>query len=76
MFARASLAIGSERVITVPAAAVQDVGQLQTVRVVSGGSVTLRQVSLGRRLGDRFQVLAGLNPGDQVLVEPPGMPRQ
>jgi RND family efflux transporter MFP subunit len=76
MFARASLAIGSERVITVPAAAVADVGQLQTVRVVRDGTVLLRQVSLGRRLGDRFQVLAGLNPGDQVLVEPPRMPHQ
>jgi RND family efflux transporter MFP subunit len=76
MFARASLAIGSERVITVPAAAVQNVGQLQTVRVVRDGAVLLRQVSLGRRLGDSFQVLAGLNPGDQVLVEPRGMPRQ
>ncbi len=76
MFARASLAIGSERVITVPAAAVADVGQLQTVRVVRDGAVLLRQVSLGQRFGDRFQVLAGLNPGDQVLVEPPGMPHQ
>jgi RND family efflux transporter MFP subunit len=76
MFARASLAIGSERVITVPAAAVADVGQLQTVRVVSGGAVLLRQVSLGHRFGDRFEVLAGLNPGDQVLVEPPGMRHQ
>jgi RND family efflux transporter MFP subunit len=76
MFARASLAIGSERVITVPTAAVADVGQLQTVRVVRDGAILLRQVSLGRRLGDRFQVLAGLNPGDQVLLAPLGEPHQ
>jgi RND family efflux transporter MFP subunit len=76
MFARASLEIGSERVITVPASAVEDVGQLQTVRVIRDGAVMLRQVSLGERLGDRFEVLAGLNPGDQVLVRAPGPPHQ
>jgi RND family efflux transporter MFP subunit len=76
MFARASLEIGSERVITVPAAAVEDVGQLQTVRVVEDGAVRLRQVSLGPRLGDRFEVLAGLNAGEQVLINAPGTPQQ
>jgi RND family efflux transporter MFP subunit len=76
MFARASVEIGSQRVITVPAAAVEDVGQLQTVRVVRDGAVMLRQVSLGRRLGDRFEVLAGLNPGEQVLVRAPSLPHQ
>jgi membrane fusion protein, multidrug efflux system len=75
MFARASVEIGTERVITVPAAAVEDVGQLQTVRVLQDGAVRLRQVSLGPRLGDRFEVLAGLNPGERVLVRASATPQ-
>ncbi len=72
MFARATLTGGSETVITVPRDAIEEVGQLDTVRVVSKGRIETRMVSLGRRLGDRIEVLAGLRPGDQVILDSVG----
>ncbi len=70
MFARASLAAGTERVLTVPREAIESLGQLDTARVVSGdGSVQMRQVALGRALGERIEVLAGLGEGEQVLLK-------
>ena len=69
MFARATLTIGSEDVLTIPRAAVEQVGQLETVRVYDRGQIETRMVSLGRGFGDRLEVLAGLQPGDHVVID-------
>lgn len=69
MFARATFDAGAETIITAPRAAVARVGQLTTVRVYARGATVTRMVSLGRPLGDRIEVLAGLKPGEQVLLE-------
>jgi RND family efflux transporter MFP subunit len=68
MFARATFAIGQQGILTIPRGAVEEVGQLATVRVVSQGGVELRQVALGRMFGDRVEILAGLNQGERVLL--------
>lgn len=70
MFARASFAIGTETVLTIPRAAVQRVGQLDTVYVVKQGRVEARMVSLGRILGNRVEVLAGVRKGERVMLDP------
>lgn len=72
MFARATFTIGSETVLTVPRDAIAEVGQLETVRVVSDGGIQTRMISLGRGFGDRVEVLAGLAPGEQVVLDVPG----
>lgn len=69
-FARANFEIGEERLLSIPRTAVQSVGQLSTVRVIVRGAVEVRQVALGRALGNRVEVLAGLNEGDRVLSNP------
>jgi RND family efflux transporter MFP subunit len=69
MFARATFGAGSEPTLTVPRSAIREVGQLQTVRVVSARIVQTRMVSLGRRLGARVEVLAGLHPGERVVLD-------
>lgn len=69
MFARATFAAGVETIITAPRAAITRVGQLSTVRVYARGATVTRMVSLGRPLGDRIEVLAGLKPGERVLLE-------
>jgi len=69
MFARATFAAGSEAVLTLPRAAVERIGQLETVRVYSEGRIQTRMVSLGRRFGDRIEVLAGLAPGEHVILD-------
>lgn len=68
MFARAFFAAGSETLLTVPRSAVEEVGQLETVRVYSRGRIETRMVSLGRGFGDRVEVLAGIHPGDRVIL--------
>ena len=72
MFARATFTTGSEAVLTMPRGAVERVGQLETVRVYSDGRIQTRMVSLGRPFGDRIEVLAGLRPGDQVILDSVG----
>ena len=37
----------------------------------SGGKVQLKTVTIGRDLGDRVQISAGLTPADQVIDNPP-----
>ena len=69
MFARARFSAGEERLLSVPAAAVETVGQLTVVRVYERGASELRQVSTGRQLpGGRIEILAGLRPGETVLL--------
>jgi membrane fusion protein, multidrug efflux system len=72
MFARATFTSGSETTLTLPRDAVRDIGQLQTVRVVSGHLIETRMVSLGRGFGDRVEVLAGLHPGERVVLDGTG----
>jgi membrane fusion protein (multidrug efflux system) len=72
MFARATFAIANEMVLTVPRNAIEEVGQLETVRVVSDGRIATRIVSLGRSFGDRVEVLAGLRDGQRVILDSRG----
>ncbi len=67
MFARATFTSGTETVVTVPTDAVVRVGQLTSVRVYNRGATVVRMVSVGRQFGDRVEILAGVNHGEQVL---------
>lgn len=69
MFARASFAAGRQTLLTVPRAAVTQVGQLDTVRVYADGRIETRMVSLGRGLGAQVEVLAGLRAGERVILD-------
>jgi len=68
MFARLSLPLGSTRGLLIPQAAVSTVGQLTMVKVVTDKTAQLRQVKLGRQIGNKVEVLAGLQAGDRVLL--------
>jgi RND family efflux transporter MFP subunit len=70
MFGRVMFPLGSRRVLAVPAAAVVERGQLQSVMVVEEGAARTRLVTLGRRHGGRVEVLSGLNAGERVEVRP------
>ncbi|MFZ0888797.1 MAG: efflux RND transporter periplasmic adaptor subunit, partial [Candidatus Binataceae bacterium] len=73
MFARATFTTGSETVLTVPRDAIEEVGQLDTARVISEGRIQTQMVSLGRRFGDRVEVLAGLRAGQRVILDSPAV---
>ena len=54
-----------------PRATIKTEGGNSFAFVVSGDSVERRAVRLGDADGDRVEVLAGLQPGDRVVVSPP-----
>jgi cobalt-zinc-cadmium efflux system membrane fusion protein len=65
-------AAGSRSALTVPAAAVQTIGDRTVVYVVDPGQqgrFIERQVTVGSRVDDKVQVLAGLSPGDVVVAQ-------
>jgi multidrug efflux pump subunit AcrA (membrane-fusion protein) len=68
MFAHLALPLGHSRGILIPQAAVKTVGQLTMVKVAADQAAQLRQVKLGRQIGDRVEVLAGLQPGDKIFL--------
>ena len=68
MFARLKLPLGETRGILIPQEAVRRVGQLTMVQVVVENTAQLRQVKLGRQIGEQVEVLAGLQPGDKILL--------
>ena len=60
---------GAGPVLSVPRSAVLDSGTRQVVLVETGpGRFASRDVSLGRRGGDRIEILDGLVEGEQVVV--------
>ncbi len=54
----------------IPADAVIRRSELSAVYVVRDDVVLLRQLRLGRRYGDSIEVLAGLDAGEAVALDP------
>ncbi len=72
MWVRVALRLGEREVLTVPAAAVVHRSEVTAVYVVDArGRVHMRQVRLGRALPEgRVEVLAGLEAGERVALDP------
>ena len=72
MYVRAVIAEGvDENALLVPQRALRrdPKGQASVLLVDGGGKVDVRLVDVGRTVGDSWQVLSGLKPGDRVIVE-------
>jgi membrane fusion protein, multidrug efflux system len=67
MFGRALFAIGAQKVLAVPAVALFERGQLQSVFVVEDGTAHTRLVTTGRRDPLGVEVLSGLSAGDRIV---------
>ncbi|MBN1238076.1 MAG: efflux RND transporter periplasmic adaptor subunit [Gammaproteobacteria bacterium] len=70
MFVKVGFVVGETRRLLVPAEAVVRRSELTAVYVVADDGVTLRQVRLGRRYGGDVEVLAGLDAGESVALDP------
>jgi len=68
MFGRLLIPMNPEQVLTIPASTLIRAGQLTMVDVVDQGRAQRRTVQLGRAIGDRFEVLSGLAPGEMVVL--------
>lgn len=62
--------VQGEAHILVPQSAVVQRGELSGVYVLADNRLALRQLRLGRRGHDTFEVLAGLKDGDEVVSDP------
>ena len=67
MFGRAWFRIGSLKVLTVPAAAILERGQLQSVFVIDSSIARTRLITTGQRQPDVVEVLSGLSEGEKVI---------
>jgi RND family efflux transporter MFP subunit len=67
MFGRAWFPMGRRNVVTVPAAAIVERGQLQSVFVIDGGVARSRLITTGRRQGATVEVLSGLSEGEKAV---------
>lgn len=71
MFGRAVFSSAARHVLAVPAAAIMERGQLQSVLVADGGYAHTRLVTVGQKRGEQVEVLSGLSAGEKVICPPP-----
>jgi RND family efflux transporter MFP subunit len=70
MFVKTAFQVGEANRLTVPRQALAQRGEVSGVYVVRDGKVSLRQVRPGRTEGEVVEILAGLEPGEQVALDP------
>ncbi|MDO4496988.1 MAG: efflux RND transporter periplasmic adaptor subunit [Bacteroidales bacterium] len=70
MFARVTLNFGEvNRVLAPDQSIVKQAGSGERyVYVVEGGKAYRRTIELGRRIGDQYEIISGINSGDVVVV--------
>lgn len=69
LFGRLTLPVAEHTALCVPKSALVKRGQLDLVFVVANGTAQLRLVKPGRHLQDVVELLAGVEPGEFVVVE-------
>ncbi|MCB1226976.1 MAG: efflux RND transporter periplasmic adaptor subunit [Verrucomicrobiales bacterium] len=70
-FGRVAVPVAESKLLAVPVKAVVKRGQLEEVFVVADGRAWMRLVKTGKELGDRIEILSGLEVGEQVVPEVP-----
>ena len=69
MFGRLMIPLGQTEKISIPRAAVTEVGQLDFVTVKTNQGPVRRYVRLGQPGPDqRVEIISGLSPGDQIII--------
>ena len=70
LYGKARFVAGQRKTLSVPQKAVTQQGQLVGVFVVDqAGVARLRLVKTGRTVGDRVELLSGLNEGEEIISE-------
>lgn len=70
-FGRASFSLGSRLTLTIPAGAVTERGQLQSILVAENGVAHTRLITAGQTNKDQVEVLSGLTAGESVIFPVP-----
>jgi hypothetical protein len=66
-FGRASFSLGSRTALTIPASAVTEHGQMQSVMVAEKGVARTRLITTGQKDKGLVEALSGLAAGDSVI---------
>jgi membrane fusion protein (multidrug efflux system) len=69
MFLNVRIASDARDALMIPEAALMPEQSRQFLYVVEDGRATRREVRIGRRVPGRVEVIAGLSPGERVVVE-------
>jgi RND family efflux transporter MFP subunit len=67
-FGRMKVTVGESDVPLVPVSVVVQRGQMELVQVVKGGRASMRIVSTGKLLGQRIEIISGLDAGESVIL--------
>jgi multidrug efflux pump subunit AcrA (membrane-fusion protein) len=67
VFGHAAFQFGSRPLLAIPAGAVTERGQLQSVLVADNGVARTRLITAGQKSNDRIEVLSGLSAGEKVI---------
>lgn len=73
IFGRAAFQLGSRTVLAIPAGAVTERGQLQSVMIADGGFAHTRLITTGQKSNDRVEILSGLNAGEKIIFPTRGL---
>jgi multidrug efflux pump subunit AcrA (membrane-fusion protein) len=77
LYGKARFAAGERQALTVLQSAIVQNGQLSGVYVLdSNGIARLRLLTLGKRSGDRVEILSGLNDGERIVTTGTAIPRE
>jgi RND family efflux transporter MFP subunit len=71
MFGKAEFPSGTRKLLAVPAAAVIERGQMQSVVTVENGTAHVRLITAGTRGAGWVEVLSGLSAGEKVVTPAP-----
>jgi RND family efflux transporter MFP subunit len=68
-FGRVAIPVGETQVLRTPESAVIQRGQMELVFVVADQHAHLRLVKTGKHFGDEVELVSGVDPGEQVVIE-------
>ncbi len=71
VFGRAAFRLSGRSLLAIPAGAVTERGQLQSVMVPDNGFARTRLITAGQKAQDRVEVLSGLTAGEKVIFPVP-----
>jgi hypothetical protein len=72
VYGKARFISGQRQALAIPKTAISQRGQLTGVFVVDqSGLARVRLIKTGRVFGDNVEILSGLNPGEQIVIEGP-----
>ncbi len=67
---RVAFMVGSRPRLLIPGSSIMHRGEIVGVYVDHDNQVILRQIRLGDRFGDAYEVLSGLDPGERIAKNP------